>query len=327
MDLDGVKIWYFPSRRLRRLYWSPLMAKALAEQIGQFDCCHMHSVFLWPTWAAARAARRAGIPYVLSPRGMLVRELIRRKSRWLKTAWVSLIERRNLRSAAAIHVTSGREHQDLEDLHLALGRVEVIPNGIDLDQPSAVSALDPALESALASGPCALYLGRLSWKKGIDRLLRVWRDVEVGHLVIAGNDDENLAPRLREMIAQWGLEPRVTLVARRIDAAEKQALFSRARVMVLPSYSENFGNVVLEAMAAGCPVIVTPEVGAAEVVQASRGGLISDENSLAAALDKLLRDADAAGDFGRRGQLFVRERFGWPEIAARMSHLYRDVVG
>src|SRR5262245_51725168 len=80
VNLDGVQVRYFPCPLLRRLYWAPALARALNNEIGQFDAVHLHSVFLWPTWAAARAAHKAGVPYVLSPRGMLVKELIRRRS-------------------------------------------------------------------------------------------------------------------------------------------------------------------------------------------------------------------------------------------------------
>ena len=99
--LDGVQVWYFPSRWLRRLYWSPPMMAALKAQVAQFDVVHLHSVFLWPTWAAARVACARRVPYILSPRGMLVGDLIRRKSHWLKSAWIRLIERRNLRAGTA----------------------------------------------------------------------------------------------------------------------------------------------------------------------------------------------------------------------------------
>src|SRR5665213_796124 len=72
--LNGVKISYFSSMFLRRLYWSPSMANALKRDIGNFDVVHLHSVFLWPTWVAARFARKANVPYLISPRGMLVKE-------------------------------------------------------------------------------------------------------------------------------------------------------------------------------------------------------------------------------------------------------------
>jgi glycosyltransferase involved in cell wall biosynthesis len=101
VDLDGVQVRYFPCPLLRRLYWSPALGQALRHEIGKFDLVHLHSVFLWPTWAAARAARTAGVPYVLSPRGMLVKDLIARRSRFAKSAWIRLIERSNVERAAA----------------------------------------------------------------------------------------------------------------------------------------------------------------------------------------------------------------------------------
>ena len=94
--MDGVNVWYFRSPWLRRLFYAPAMARTFAEQCHGFDILHLHSVFLWPTWAAARAARHGGVPYLLAPRGMLVKDLIARKNRWLKKVWIELIERGNL---------------------------------------------------------------------------------------------------------------------------------------------------------------------------------------------------------------------------------------
>src|ERR1035437_5763746 len=107
--LDGVKIRYFSSTFLRRLSWAPALAHALKGEISRFDLLHLHSVFLWPTWAAARLARETHVPYLISPRGMLVKELIGRRSRFVKAAWMSLIERSNLERASAVHVTSNLE--------------------------------------------------------------------------------------------------------------------------------------------------------------------------------------------------------------------------
>ena len=84
--LDGVKIRYFASPTLRRLSWAPALARALRREIAGADVAHLHSVFLWPTWAAARLARRAQVPYVISPRGMLVEKLIKSRHRLLKSA-------------------------------------------------------------------------------------------------------------------------------------------------------------------------------------------------------------------------------------------------
>src|SRR6266567_5101717 len=75
VSLDGVHVSYFPSKVLRRLYWSPPLARALDTKISSFNLVHLHSVFLWPTWAAVRSAKRARVSYLISPRGMLVKEL------------------------------------------------------------------------------------------------------------------------------------------------------------------------------------------------------------------------------------------------------------
>src|SRR5262249_12209824 len=106
VPLDGVRIRYFPAEHWRRLYWAPRMARALNRDVGRFDVVHTHSVFLWPTWAAARFSRRANVPYLISPRGMLVKEIIERRSRWAKRTWIALFEKKNLKMAAAIHATS-----------------------------------------------------------------------------------------------------------------------------------------------------------------------------------------------------------------------------
>ena len=108
------------------------MRQALALNVASFDIVHLHSVFLWPTSVAARAARKAGVPYVLSPRGMLVGDLIRRKSSLAKRAWISLFERRNIEQAAAVHLTSEIEASELRALGFRCTRSTVVPNGIEL---------------------------------------------------------------------------------------------------------------------------------------------------------------------------------------------------
>src|ERR1700747_315645 len=131
VNLEGVQVRYFPCPLLRRLYWAPALGRALESEIGKFDLVHLHSVFLWPTWAAARAARKAGVPYVLSPRGMLVRDLIGRRSWLAKSAWIQIIERSNVEQAAALHLTSQLEAEELQRFGWRSAQLTVIPNGVD----------------------------------------------------------------------------------------------------------------------------------------------------------------------------------------------------
>ena len=324
VDLDGVKVWYFPSRWLRRLYWSPPMMEALRREIGNFDRVHLHSVFLWPTWAAARAARAAGVPYVLSPRGMLVQDLIHRKSRWLKTAWIALIERHNLERAAAIHVTSATEADELRPFGFHLPPVIVVPNGIEPPEFMLGRPASAEVEAIVARQPLILFLSRIHWKKGLDRLIPALVETPVGHLAIVGNDEEGYLPELQRLAVAHGVAERITFLPRSVSGADKERLFAAAQVFVLPSYSENFGNVVLEALARGCPALVTPEVGAAEVVRASGGGMVvaGDPKALALALDSLIENPLRL-EIGQRGQRHVAANFTWNDIAEWMETVYR----
>lgn len=324
VDLDGVQVWYFPSRFLRRLYWAPRMKRALREHMTQFDLVHLHSVFLWPTWAAARAARKAGVPYLVAPRGMLVKDLVRRKSRWLKTVWIYLIERRNLEQAAGIHVTAPIEQAAIEKFGFDLSRFHYVPNGIEeID----VVALDEARSDLLPDAPYVLFLSRINWKKGLDRLVQAWRLVPDQLLVIAGNDEDSYRAEIERLARAEGVADRIRFIGP-VRGTDKWLLYRNAELFVLPSHSENFGIVVLEAMAMGCPVVVTPEVGlAATVAEADCGRVVKGEpDSLAAAINDLLANKDLRRDLGKRGQAMAHSRFLWPRIAGQMERAYRQVL-
>ncbi len=419
--VEDVTAWYFPVTTPRRLYRSPALQQALRRALpdaahdgagdlagdtaasanagARFDIVHLHSVFLWPTAAAAAAARRARVPYLISPRGMLVADLLRRRGRLRKRLWIALVERRNLERAAALHATSQLEADEASRLGLRLPPVVVIPNGVDPDlwqpqawpqaagQPNLASptarfpapwppagrqsnseplasqraeswqperlqadaalaaapgaaflaapdrlagapalALAPAVRAALEHRPLLLFLGRISWKKGLDRLVQALAQVPGATLVIAGNDEEGYRQRLESLAAGAGVAGRILFVGA-VAGADKAALLHGADVLVLPSYSENFGNVVLEAMAAGLPVAVTAEVGAAQVVAESGAGLVTagDPPALAAALAGLLADAPLRQAMGQRG-LAAASRFSWQDVAARMEQLYQEIL-
>lgn len=318
VELDGVGVHYFASP-MRRLYWSPQMRKALAASMRRYDVAHLHSVFLYPTAAAAHAAKKAYVPYVISPRGMLVPELIEAKSRWMKTAWLRLVERRNFARAAAIHFTSEREREDALRTNMPVPNSFVVPNGIVL---SGLPAPPPARDENTI-----LSLGRINWKKGIDRLIAALPHVDRARLVIAGNDEEHLTPRLRELAERLGVASRVEFPGR-VDGAAKDDLLSRATIFALTSMSENFGNVVLEAMAAETPVLLTAEVGLADEVRRARAGIVvpAQPREIANAMNKLLADPQERRAMGQRGRHAVETRFTWPHVAAEMEAQYARLL-
>ena len=326
VNLEGVQVRYFPCPLFRRLYWAPALGRALEREIKKFDVVHLHSVFLWPTWAAARGARNAGVSYFLSPRGMLVKDLISRRSRLAKSVWMQIIERSNVEQATALHLTSQLEATELQRFGWRLPRLVVIPNGVD--EPLLSSGeIRSEVEEIASEQPLILFLGRISWKKGLDRLLHAFACTKTGKLAIVGSDDEGLAPQLFKLAEGLGIRNRICILPRTVIGCEKERLFSAAGIFVLASYSENFGNTVLEAMRRRVPVVVTPEVGAAQIVRESRAGLVvaGDPISLSTAICQLTSDGDLARSMGEAGQRHAVAHHSWANIAARMEQSYESL--
>jgi glycosyltransferase involved in cell wall biosynthesis len=327
VDRDGVKVWYFRLEQPRRVYWSPNLTSAVGRSVGSFDFVHLHSLFLWPTTAAARAARKAGVPYALAPRGMLVAELLRRRGSWRKALWMRLLESANIERAALLHVTSELEAAEARRFRLRLPPIAVIPNGVEEEHDEPGAVVPASIDGALARQPLALFLGRLSWKKGLDRLITALPHAPTATLAIAGGDDEGIRPRLEALAAAAGVADRVVFLGP-VAGAGRTALLQRAAVVVLPSYSENFGNAALEAMAAGTAVLVTPEVGLADEVRASGAGIVVDGHpmSLGAALHGMVGDDDARAAMGKRGREAVVTRYAWPHVAEAMEAAYQHAM-
>ena len=327
VTLDGVQVRYFSCPTLRRIYWSPALGRALKEEIGTFDAVHLHSVFLWPTWAAARAARKAHVPYVLAPRGMLIKDLIGRRNRLAKSTWIHLIERSNVENATAVHLTSQLEVEELERFGWQPRRLAVIANGTE-DPLPGFGDITADVEAIAAKQPLILFLGRLSWKKGLDRLLHAFARTPIGKLAIVGPDDEGLTPKLAALAGDLQIADRVDMLPRSVVGRDKERLYAAAQLFVLPSYSENFGNTVLEAMRRGVPVVVTPEVGAAEIVQESGGGLVvaGDAETFGAAMLRLTDDPSLARSMGEAGMRHAKSHYSWARIAARTEDLYQSLM-
>lgn len=328
VDVEGVKVTYFPSRWLRRLYWSPSMGRALFGEIAGFDIAHLHSIYLWPTWAGARAARNNGVPYVLSPRGMLVPELIRRKSRLVKNAWIGLIERKNLSHAAAIHTTSTVEATHLATFGWLLPQIVTIPHGVDDPLETSSQATSADVAAAVSTQPMVLSLGRISWEKAHDRLIAALPQAPQAHLVIAGDNDADRAAFLASEAARLGVAKRVTIIARHVEGADKEALFAAARVFAMTSISENFGLAAFEGMRRGVPVLATSGVGMSEVVRETGAGCVvgSSSQAIGEGLSALLADPEKSRKMGEIGRAHVVAHYGWPAVAERMEVLYRSIL-
>ena len=328
VDLNGVRVRYFPSRWFRFTYWAPELERTLSAQIDRFNLIHLHSIFLWPTWVGARLAQASGKPYILSPRGMLDKKLILKKNRHLKSLLIHLTEKKTLERAAAIHVTSDQEAKNLADFRFNLPPVYVVPNGTDLSPAGSPLSTNLFLSQLVEKEkPFILFLGRINWKKGLERLIQALSYAPRANLIIAGNDENSYQKPLETLAKKTGVEKRIHFVGF-VRGPDKEFLLKSATALVLPSYSENFGNVVLEAMASGCPVIVSPNVGLAEIVDQYQTGIVVDTQPqiLGQKINDLLQSNRLLTAMSRNGRKVAQEQFSWERIADKMQRVYSEII-
>lgn len=299
-------------------YYAPELARWMERRIRDFDVVHVHTVFNFPSALACRLAKRHRVPYVVRPCGILDPWSLA-QGRLKKRLWMRLIERANLEGAAAIHFTCEEERLAASGL---IGTVPCIVTPLGVDVPSARRAEPSGPEKQI------LFLSRLHSKKGLERLVealeKLHRERDDFVLVIAGRGKDAYERQLRRLVADAGLAAR-TRWCGFVEGAEKEQLLQRAAMFVLPSYQENFGIAVAEAMAYGIPVVISDRVNIQALVTENRAGIVvgSDGESLISAIRRLLDDPALRVQCGANAASAAVRHFSWDAIAQDLIGLYR----
>jgi glycosyltransferase involved in cell wall biosynthesis len=328
---EGVEIRYFPIQAPRFWGTSLPLAVGLRQKIPASDLVHIHSLYLFHDLVAGHYCRHYGIPYLLRPHGTLD-PFIQRRHRWRKRLMELWFEDRNIRRAAALHFTTAQE-QELAAPYTFETPGLVVPLGIGVDEfgempePGSFRRGHPEI----GHKQIILFFGRVNFKKGLDILAKAFGAVarrrQDVHLVIAGPDNEGWGAQVRTWLDEEGVGARTTFTGM-VLGPEKLAVLRDANLFVLPSYSENFGLAVIEAMAAGLPVIISDQVNIWREVQAGRAGRVipCDAGALADQILDLLAHPDAAAGMGQRGRALVMERFPWPRIGRSLAEAYVRII-
>lgn len=329
----GIPIHLFRSNWSEEWKWSLRLWRWLRNRVGDYDVIHIHALWSFATVGAARAANRYNVPYILRPAGMLSDYTWRRRV-WKKSLYWKLIERKTIREAAGFHATSTEEAEDIRAMR-SDARVFVIPNGVDTDaydlKPQE-SCLRERCGSRVGQHPILLCMSRLHPKKGIaDRLLPAIAAMKTYcFLAIAGGEDPSArgySDEVRDTVKRLKLEHRVALLGP-VRSSDRWEMFDGADLFVLASHSENFGVVVAEAMARGCPVVVTEGVQSSEHVQSARAGEVvsGDVPALAGALDRMLAERQLLKNYGEAGRAYARRHFRWEMIARQVQNMYEECI-
>lgn len=329
---DGTDLKMF-SGTYTPLLVSPGLAKWLWQNVTAFDIVHIHGLYRFPATYAAYQAHKQGVPYIIRPHGALDPYLYDKSSRsvWLKRLYERWFDLPNLNGASAIHYTTEEERERASFLGLRAPSF-IIPNGIEWSRFASLPERG-AFRDAQGYGdePLVLFLGRLHFKKGLDLLIPAFAAVRQrlpeARLAIVGPENDDYGQQVRRWVAEYGLNDAVRFVDHLDGPAVLQA-YVDADVFVLPSYTENFGMTVVEAMACGLPVVISDQVNIHTEVAASGGGLVTrcDVDEVAGAVTGLLEDENRCRIMGQAGRHAAQAQYAWPAIVEALTHEYETVI-
>lgn len=322
---DGYQIRYFRCSPFRRYKFSGGLLRWLYDHAKEFDVAHIHALFSPVSTASGMVCRYRKLPYVLRPLGTLDPADLEKK-KILKKAYIALFEKPNLAGAAAIHFTSYQEATVSARFGLST-RDLVIPLGVSSPAPVL---LNQKLDS---SSPRILFMSRIEPKKGLNLLIPALEKLLVEnidfHFILAGNNpqDAEYEEKIRRQIEKSTLANHTTITGF-VSGEVKARLLQEADIFVLPSYYENFGIAVAEAMVSGLPVVISNQVYIWEDVAQAKAGWVAncDVESLAGVLRLALQDPAERKQRGLNAQQYALKHYNWDNIAKQIIQIYQQIL-
>ncbi|MBW4636583.1 MAG: hormogonium polysaccharide biosynthesis glycosyltransferase HpsP [Iphinoe sp. HA4291-MV1] len=330
IEQDGYKIIYFRCTPFRRYKFSLDLLRWLNRHANEFNLAHIHALFSPVSSLAATVCRRQKLPYVLRPLGTLDPADLRKK-RQLKQLYAAILERSNLAGAVALHFTSIQEAKVSERFGVST-RDLVIPLGVNPIQ-KAGGEKARSLLSIPKDVPLVLFMSRIDPKKGLNLLLPALEALLAEglnfHFVLAGTNPQD--PSYEEKIKlqiQASLLRSHTTITGFVTGELKSALLQAADIFVLPSYYENFGIAVAEAMAAGTPVIVSDQVHICQEVRDSESGWVgaTDVSELISILRIALQNPSERQRRGLLAKEYALKNYSWDAIAHQTIQVYNQIL-
>jgi len=332
LNYNDVPTRFFPAQIGGSFKYSRPFSAWLADNVCKFDVVHVHAVFNHACIAAANACRKNNVPYIVRPLGTLDPWSMKQKSLRKRVFWQAGIKRM-LSEAAAIHYTTEAEQNAVEST-LGLSHGCVVPLGIEvdlLDQTVAEARLTEYFPE-LVGHPYVLVLSRLHPKKGLELLqdaflsLKQERGFKEVRLVLAGEGEKRYEQYLNDRIHSHSAAESIVFPGW-LAAERKSVALQNASLLALPSRQENFGVCVMESLASGVPVLVTPQVNLSQQIVTAGAGWIAelDESNLKDTMREALRSPTERAIRGKAGQVLAR-KFTWPLVASKLCELYQSVA-
>ena len=321
---------FFARQWSEALKYSRPLALWLERNINSFDLAHIHAVFSHACVAAAGACRKNGVPYLVRPLGTLDPWSLKQKSVRKRLFW-HLGVKQMMAGAAAIHYTSAEEKR-LAETELSLSGGVVVPNGLDLSFIGRRAEPFGPLQSEIGHTPYVLALSRIHPKKGFELLIESFAGLKKRglfgdwRLVFAGAGDAGYVDQLKALARRRGLNGDTIFVGW-LEGDRKYAALKDASLLAMPSYQENFGISLIEAMACGVPVLVSPHVNLApEIEEAGAGWVVAmRQDKLEKALAEALGNEQERWRRGNNGR-DLASSYAAVEVATRLIGLYQNLA-
>ena len=332
IEYEQVPVWFFcrfsPNIKFIREYaFSSQLTTWLWHNISNYDIVHIHAIFSYPSTVAMAIARLKKVPYIVQPHGLLCKWSLQQKS-CKKQIYLKLIEQANLNGSQALHFTSQQEQQEANVLELKAPNF-ILPLGIFPSTPvyNARKRLRQ-LFNIPPDEPIILFLSRLHPKKGLDYLIpALSKSNHRFTFILAGSGSPEYEAQIKSLVFSTNLH-NSTLLVGFVQGEFKDLLIQGSDLFVLTSCSESFGIVVLEALIAGLPLLITPGVALAPIIKQHQVGYVTelDVSAISCTLDAFLTNTQAAKDMGERGRQLVVEKYTWEQIASQMQQIYTNIL-
>lgn len=288
------------------------------------DVFHGNGIWQYPVHQMAKVARQKKIPYIISPHGMLEPWSLK-QGKWKKQLAMAIFQKKDLQHAACLHATALMEVINLRKLGFK-NPIAVIPNGVPLEQFELKDF------NTIKASKKVLFLSRIHPKKGIELLIEAWHQLpntltQDWSVDIIGNGEPEYIENLIKKIAQKGLSESIQ-IKKPIDGKKKIEAYQNAKLFVLPTYSENFGIVVAEALACGTPVITTKGTPWEDLETYKCGWWVNvGVDALTATLEKvLLIPEEQWVQMGKNGRQLIENKYSMKAVGEQMYDLYQWIA-
>jgi glycosyltransferase involved in cell wall biosynthesis len=322
---EGYTVRYFRCSPFRRYKFSIQLLPWLWQNAKHYDLAHIHALFSPISSLSAAVARSQQLPYILRPLGTLDPADLNKK-RQLKQIYANLLERPNIAGAAALHFTSDEEARISERFGV---KTRDIIMSLGVNPSPSVSQI----HSDSQQRPRILFLSRIEPKKGLDILIPALEKVLTSGIefqfILAGSNpqDPDYEAKIQQQIQQSPLAQYTTITGF-VTGENKAALLQSADLFVLPSYYENFGIAVAEAMVTGVPVVISTGVQIWPAVQQAEAGWVGEceVGEMTNLIQTALLNATERSRRGDNGKAYALEHYSWNAIATQMIQAYEDVL-